>query len=264
MTNYDEVRFADAMSWPRRGGIWRRLLASFIDYLIVLIALYSLVAALFLLTDGGVKGSFWLNWRICQAGTLNGASDPSFARYDWQVCRTSIFGLTVAEWALGTVSGSLSEGNPSVSIDLDSEGNFRPAALDLGFLELVVLASYLLVMELASGQPIGKRFMALIVNDQDDKHRIGLPVRKAVRRQLMKFLGALPMALTGSWFAFQAWGNAPGGVQDFSKLEIVGAYDALALILIWPLWIVTSMALGGDPIHDRFAVTTVRVHERPT
>lgn len=264
MTDTDEARFSDAMSWPRRGGIWRRLFASIIDYLSVLIPLYALVAGLFLLTDGGVKGSFWLNWRLCQAATLNGASDPSFARYDWQICRTSLFGLTVAEWALGTASGSQSEGNPSISFDLDSQGNIRPAALDLGFLELVVLASYLLVMELTSGQPIGKRFAALIVHDQDDKNRIGLPVRKAVRRQGMKFLGALPIMFMGGWYTVQAWGSAPGVAQDFSRLEIVGAYAALVLVMVWPIWIAISIALGNDPIHDRFAVTTVRADETET
>ncbi|WP_214470813.1 RDD family protein [Mesorhizobium sp. dw_380] len=262
MTDYDEARLADAMAWPRPSGIWRRLFASLIDYLIVLIALYSLIAILFLTTDGGVKGSFWLTWRTCQAATVHG--DASLAPYNWQVCRTSVFDLAVAEWAVGTSPSSQSAETASISIDLDPRGNFRPAALNLGFLELVVLASYLLVMEWTSGQPIGKRVMAIAVHDQDDKERVGLPVRKAFRRQVMKFLGALPMTLSGGWYAFQAWGSAPGATQDFSKLEIAGAYAALFLTLVWPIWIAISIVLGNEPIHDRFAGTTVRVEEPQT
>ncbi|MER8742852.1 RDD family protein [Mesorhizobium sp. M1004] len=262
MTDYKEASFADAMAWPRRPGLWRRLLAALIDYLVVLIALYLLVGALFLLTDGGVKGSFWLNWKLCQEGTVHG--DPTLARYDWQVCRTSVLGLPVAKWAVGTAAGSKPGETSSMSIDLDMQGNFRPAALNLGFLELIALASYLLIMELKSGRPIGKRFADLIVHDEDDRHRVGLPARKAVRRQFMKFLGALPIVLTGAWYAFQTWGTPAGGVQDYSSLEIVVASAALVSVLIWPVWIAISIALGDDPIHDRFAKTTVRIQETQT
>lgn len=259
MTSLDEARFANAMLWPRPGGFWRRLIASFIDYLIVLIPVYALVAALFLLTDGGAKGSFWLNWKICQSGTVHG--DPSLARYNWQVCRTSVFGLPVAQWAVGTTSETQAGKSSAVSIDLDPQGNFRSTALDVGFLEMLILATYLFYMELKSGQSVGKRVMAIQVHDQDDKSRIGLSVQKAGRRQAVKLLGPLSMTLTGGWFAFQAWGNAPGVAQDFSWLEIAGAYAAFALALIWPTWIAISIALGNEPIHDRFAGTTVRVDE---
>ena len=259
MTDLDAAQFADAMSWPRRSGFWRRLVASLIDYLVVLIPVYALVAALFLLTDGGVKGSFWLNWRICQAGTVHG--DPSLDRYDWQVCRTSVFGLTVAEWVVGTTSEAQGGKSSAISIDLDPRGNFRSAALDMGFLELLVLASYLFVIELQSGQSLGKRVTAIMVHDQDDKSRVGLPIQKAVRRQAMKFLGPLSMTLTGGWFAFRAWGTDPGVVQDFSWLEIAAAYTAFVLALIWPIWIAISIAFENEPIHDRFAATTVRACE---
>ncbi|RWM24789.1 RDD family protein [Mesorhizobium sp.] len=259
MTEFDEARHVDAMDWPRRGGFWRRLVASLIDYLVIVAVLYSLVAVLFLLTDGGVKGSFWLNWRICQSATVHG--NASLDRYNWQVCRTSLLGLTVAEWAVGTNSNSQSGETPTISIDLDPQGNFRPEALDLGFLEFLVLVPCLFVSELKSGRSIGKRVMALMVHDQNDKSQIGLSVPKAARRQAMKFLGPLSMTLTGTWFAFRAWGSAPGIVQDFSGLEVVCASVAVALTLIWPIWIGLSIALGNEPIHDRFAATTVRVHE---
>jgi hypothetical protein len=126
---------------------------------------------------------------------------------------------------------------------------------------MLVLATYLFAMELKSGETIGKRVKSIKVHDQDDKSRVGLPIRKAARRQVMKFLGPLSMTLTGGWFAFRAWGTGPGVVQDFSWLEIAAACAAFVLALIWPIWIAISIALENEPIHDRFASTTVRVCE---
>ncbi|AZO11070.1 MULTISPECIES: RDD family protein [unclassified Mesorhizobium] len=253
------VQFADALDWPRRGGFWRRCFASLIDYLVVLIPVYSVVASFFLLTDGGVNGHFWLNWRICSSATVHG--NPSLEAYNWQVCRTSIFGFPVTEWAVGTPIDTQSSAAEAVSLDLDSKGNFRPAALDLGFLELPILALYLLAMEMAAGQSVGKRALSLVVHDEYDWHRTGLSVRKAVRRQVIKFLGVVPVTLTGAWFAFQTWGSIPGPAPSYSKVEIVCAFAAFALALIWPVWIGLSIASGNDPIHDRLADTTVRISE---
>lgn len=257
MTVLDDAQFAEAMSWPRYGGFWRRSIAALIDYLVVLVPLYALVAGLFVLTDGGVKGHFWLNWRICQPVTLHGA--PSLVRYNWQACSTSVFGLTVAEWAAGVAPAAQSGASSTLSIDLDSQNNFRLAALDVGFVELLVLMVYLFGMELSWGQTFGKGMMSVKVYDQNDKGRVGLPVWKAARRQVMKFLGPLSLTLTGGWFAFREWGVAPGVAPDFSWVEMVAAYAALILSFAWPTWIGISIALGNDPIHDRFAVTTVRM-----
>ena len=255
----ERIELADATAWPRPGGFWRRLFAALIDYLVVLIPLYSLVAGLFLLTDGGVKGHFWLNWRLCQSATVNG--NPSLARYNWQACKTSVFGVPVAEWIVGTSTDTQSGATQAVSIDLDPKGNLRPAALDLGFLELLVLATYLLVMEATSGRSVGKRALALVVHDEYDWHGRGLAIQKAARRQVIKFLGTFPVVLTGAWFAFQTWSSVPGSAPTYSRLEFVCAFAALALALIWPVWIGLSIALGNEPIHDRVADTTVRMRE---
>ncbi|MDX8465761.1 RDD family protein [Mesorhizobium sp. VK23B] len=253
------IQLAAAMAWPRLGGFWRRLLASLIDYFVVLVPVYSLVTGLFLFTDGGVKGHFWLNWRICSTASVHG--NPSLEAYNWQVCKTSLLGFPVAEWAIGTAKDTQSEAAPAVSLDLDPQGNFRPTALDLGFLELPILAIYLLVMEMASGQSVGKRVLSLVVHDEYDWHRTGLSLQKAARRQVIKFLGAVPVTLTGAWFAFQAWRSMPGLVSSYSKVEIVCAFAAFALALIWPIWIGLSIASGNEPIHDRVADTSVRISE---
>ena len=250
-----------AVTWPRPGGLWRRLFASLIDYLVIFVALYALVAALFLMTDGGVKGSFWLNWKTCQSASLKGTSDPLLSRYDWQVCATSFFGFPVARWAAGTSTDAQSKAVSTLSIDLDSNGNFRAAALDLGFLQVLVLATYLLVMEGAFSRSLGKGVLALFIHDELDWHREGLALQKAVRRQVMKFLGYLPATLVGAFFAFQTWKTVPAPLLDYSRLEIVIAFTASALAFLWPCWIALTIALGNEPIHDRVAGTTVRVLE---
>ncbi len=254
------IPLAAAMAWPRRGGFWRRFLASFIDYLVVLIPLYFLVAGLFALTDGGVKGHFWLFLRTCSSAKVHGG--PSLERYDWQVCKSSLFGFPVADWAVGTAKETQSARPETVSIDLNSKGNFRPTALDLGFLQVPALAIYLLLMEMASGRSVGKRALVLVVYDENDWQRRGLPLRKAFRRQVIKFLGTFPVVLTGAWFAFQTWGSFPRPAPSYAWFEFVPALVAIGLSLVWPVWIGITIALGNEPIHDRVAGTTVRTRER--
>lgn len=257
-------------TWPRHAGFWRRLAALMIDYLVVFIPLFILVAALFSATNGGVTGSFSLRWNTCYEATLNGSNDPSASNYDWQLCRTSIFGLTVAQWVQGSPKAatqsndSSSNSSPFVAYSLDSEGNVRSSSLDVGFVEWIALFVYLLLMEMKSGEPIGKRIMAITVRDDSDFDRVGLLARKAVRRQGMKFLGFLPMILLGAWYAFQSWGDPPEVMQEASSAEVIAAvtfgFVAMAVALIWLIWIAASILLGGNPIHDRFAETSVRVH----
>lgn len=260
----DPTWFDEALNWPGRPGLWRRLAALSIDYIVVFVIFFPLTSLAHYLTDGGVKSTFSLRWNLCQAATLNHSSDPSLSRYSWNVCRTSIFGLKIAELAVGTAPDQQAGEPSSISLDLDSKGNFRPAALDLGFLEPLVLALYFFVLERKSGQSIGKRSMAIKVHDQYDKHRTGLSVQTSARRQTMKFLGFAPMALLGGWYALQAWGDVPGHFQQISNLEIVIALVVSAIALVWPIWIMISTALGDDPIHDRVASTTVRLFEIET
>lgn len=252
------MEHASAMAWSRRGGFWRRFLASFVDYLVVLIPLCFLVAGLFLLTDGGVKADFWLFLHVCRPAKVHGG--PSLERYDWQVCRSSLFGFPVADWAIGTAKATQSVVRETVSFDLNSKEKSRPAALDLGFLQVPALAIYLLVME-ASGRSIGKRALTLVVYDENDWRRRGLPLQKAFRRQVIKFLGAFPLVLTGGWFAFQTWGSVAGPVPSYAWLDLVLAFVAIGIALLWPAWIGISIALGYEPIHDRVAGTTVRTRE---
>lgn len=116
-------------------------------------------------------------------------------------------------------------------------------------------------MEMASGQSVGKRALVLVIYDENDWQRRGLPLRKAFRRQVIKFLGTFPVVLTGAWFAFQTWGSFPRPAPSNAWLEFVPALVAIGLSLVWPVWIGITIALGNEPIHDRVAGTTVRTRE---
>jgi hypothetical protein len=251
---------AAAMAWPRRGGLWRRFLALVVDYFVVLIPLYFLTAGLAMLTDGGVKGDFGLSLKVCRSFTVNGV--PSLER---KVCKSSLLGFSVADRAVAKAKEAQFANPESVSIDPSSKGSFPPAALDLSFLDLPALAIYLLVIEMTLGQSVGKRALVLVVYDEPNWQRRGLPLQKAFRRQLIKFLGAFPLVLTHAWSAFQTWGSFPGPAPSYSWWEIVPALVAagfaLSLALIWPLWIGISIASGHEPIHDQIAGTTVRTRE---
>ncbi|MEZ2333550.1 RDD family protein [Mesorhizobium sp. RCC_202] len=244
----DRIEVATAMAWPRRGGIWRRFLALAVDYLILIIPLYFLVAGLLLAAGGGDHFV-----EICRSGKVDGGLLPE----RWQVCKSYNSDFPVADRAVEKAKMAQLAKSETVLIKSGSEETFQLTALDQGFLQLSVLAIYLLVMETVFGRSVGKRALVLVVYDRDNWQRRGLPLQKAFRRQLIKFLGAIPLVLTGAWSAFETWGSVPTPAPSYSWLEVV-----TTLALIWPLWIGISIALGLEPIHDRIAGTTVRTREK--
>jgi len=265
MTNPENRLLTDNPQWPDRAGFWRRLAAFIIDYLVIFVPLYVAVAILFSLTGGGITGKgLSLRWHLCGPTTISDGS-PQVAEYEWQVCRTSVFGVTVATWAEGSKTATEPAESQSIQVMLDPDGDFRPMPLDLGFLDLVVLFVYLNLIERASGRSIGKRVMAIAVLDEDDLNRVGLPSRKSIRRQLAKFAGFLPLVAVEAVSAFLAWGSlvdteAGEPFSDIAAVVVtVGIVAVLAVAAIWQIWIVVSIILRHDPVHDRFAGTTVRI-----
>ncbi len=264
MTNPGDRLLPDNPNWPDRAGFWRRLAAFVIDYLVIFVPLFVVVAVLHSLTGGEITGqSLSLRWQFCSPVTISDGS-PQMADYDWQVCRTSVFGLTVATWAEGLKTGTEPAKSQSIQVMLDPDGDFRSMPLEIGFLDLVVLFFYLYLFERTSGRSIGKRVMAIAVYDEDDLNRVGLPSRKSIRRQLAKFAGFLPLVAVEAVSAFLAWGSLAGAEasETFSDttamLALVGLLVVLAIAGTWQIWIVVSIILHNDPIHDRFAGTTVR------
>lgn len=262
MTAGDGAWTTEAISWPSRAGFLRRAAAFLIDYLLVFLLLVAVVAGLFRLTNGAIQGDFTLKFGICYDGevTWNGGSSPLPEYGAWKLCNTSLLGLTTASQMVGTNSST----GAKLSLSLGADGTIRRGALNLGFLEGIALFLYFFVTEWKTGKPIGKRIMAIAVRDEDNIHRDGLPILKVVRRCWMKFLGVLPLTVLQGWYAFQEWGGTPDPLQQISNLEIIVTYIALALAPIWMIWIAISIAIGNDPIHDRFAGTSVRQHQAET
>jgi hypothetical protein len=257
MTATGEVWIAKAAAWPQRPGLLRRSAAFFIDYLLVFLFLVAAVAALFRLTNGAIQGDFTLKFGACYEVDVNWNAGPSPPpEYDkWKLCNTSLLGLVTASRLVGTSSSTEAE----FTLPLGADGVIRDGVLDLGFLELIAFFVYVLAMDWRTGASIGKRVMAIAVYDESDRHRVGLPARKALRRSIVKFLGAVPLILVQTWYGIGAWFGTPDSAQEYSSVEYLVAFGSLALAPAWVSWIAMSIALDNDPIHDRYAETTVRV-----
>lgn len=256
-----EVAEQPVVIWPDQAGVWRRFAAFSIDVVLVTIAVSLLVAALHWMTKGEVEAkNLSIRWSICRDATVNEGSSPELADYEWKMCSTSFFGLPLARWIEGT-QGAEGADQKSVDLSVDHQGSIRPTPLDVSFIQWAVLFMYLFLMEWGSGAPIGKRVMALMVHDDDDFQRVGLPTKKSFVRQVVKLFGMILTIPLEAWSAFANWGHQ----EELALLETTTADTlltyvaivAIAIMFIWSLWVVISMAIS-DAIQDRFAGTSVR------
>lgn len=127
----------------------------------------------------------------------------------------------------------------------------------VNWIAVLILFAYLVFMETRSGVTFGKRCVDVRAVDPADPAHVGLPVRKAVIRQLAKLIGSIP----GFVVLLVLYANV-GGVEDMQA--ILGAswfrFVSIGGWLIgaaWLLWIVVSLARKDDPIYDRLAGTAV-------
>jgi hypothetical protein len=240
----------------RRAGFWRRLLASIIDYLVVFVPLYLVVAALFSVSNGAVQGSFLLRFNACYETSVNWNSEPPAGIDVWNWCGTSVLGLTTVSTLVGTSTTNKTE----IALPLDADRQVREDVFDVGAFDALILFIYLFFMEWRSGRPIGKRIMAVVVHDVDGWERHGLPIKKAFRRQLAKAAGLLPMAVVQTIYSIALWMNAiPADKEQQSIAWTVIALASIAIAVAWFIWIAISIIVGRDPIHDRYAGTSARI-----
>lgn len=250
---------------PRpRAGFWRRLLAFIIDMAVVLIPLQIVVTILFAQTNGAIQGSFGaLRSTTCTpVKTLPEMLQPAPpAGYNFILdCKTGLVhgfetsrSLTVGK---ETQTGD-TRSTVSVTYPLGADGKPKDNVFYVNWLAILILFAYLVFMESRSGVTFGKRCVDVRAIDLADSAQVGLPVRKAVTRQLAKLIGSIP--------AFSVllvlYANV-GGVEDmqailgtpwFRFVSIGGWLIGAA----WLLWIVVSLARKDDPIYDRLAGTAV-------
>ncbi|MEP6566574.1 MAG: RDD family protein [Mesorhizobium sp.] len=254
----------DSMEQRPRAGFWRRFGALLCDAALVLIPLQIVVAILFAQTNGAIQGSFGLQTTRCSPldvlpEGLQPAPPDGFNSI--QDCRISLFGL-VTEHNL-VVAKTTVTGNSKTSIyqsySLDANGKPRGGALDVTWIALLSLLAYMVLMEWSSGATFGKRATGIRVVDAGDPSRIGIPVGKAVLRQIAMWIGALPVLIVqiGALFLIKEAAQLEALIasRSYILLVVVGGLIAFA----WVIWILVSLVKKRDPIYDRLAKTAVVV-----
>jgi uncharacterized RDD family membrane protein YckC len=244
-----------------KAGFWRRFLALLIDMAVVFIPLQVLVAVLFAQTNGGVQGSaFGITYSRCAevdipSGGLQLQPSPPAGANAAMVCSVYFFGFETARTL--TVSKTTQDGYLTTSIyqvyPLSADGFPRDNVFQTNWLAVLVLLAYLAAMEWRKGSTVGKRILGVRVFDASVPERIGLPLRKAILRQVAMWLGAIPilLVLVAASFSMSETGLAN------ASLFFAGLFVAGLAALAWITWIVISVSNKRDPIYDRLVGTSV-------
>jgi uncharacterized RDD family membrane protein YckC len=253
---------ADIASAPQRprAGFWRRIAAALIDGLVVSVPIQLVVVVLFAMTNGAVQTTSGFTTKKCSrdipiAELPKGLDPPPPERANHaEICRTSFFGLETARRL--TVSRTTQDGivkkTFSYSYMLDAGG--RPInGTSLDWVVVLALATYLIALEHRLGKTVGKGALGLRVADTLDMERIGIPLRKAVIRNVMIWSWAFPMLivlLVGLLLTGDMEGLLDGSF--FTWFTAAGL-----LSLAWLLWMVIQIGCKLDPAYDRIAGTAV-------
>lgn len=243
---------------PLRAGFWRRIGALLVDSMVVLLPLQILVAILFAQTNGAVQGNFGFVSTICAPLSSIPAGlqpPPPTDVNSVSECRSSLFGFeTSRALTVGTVvqKDNVTSGR-YMTYALDADG--KPTTpFDVTWLALLVLLIYLIFLESRSGATVGKRLLGMRVIDPANPARVGIPLGKAVIRNLAMWIGAIPALLMMIMILFLS--TDPLGAMSGSGFWL--AFTAAALIEIaWFIWIIVSVSKKRDPIYDRIAGTSV-------
>jgi uncharacterized RDD family membrane protein YckC len=246
-----------------RAGFWRRFAALLIDMAVVLIPLQIVLVIVFAQTNGAVQGSFGITSTACApVDTLPEGIDPiPPADFNTFVeCRTSLFGFDTQR--VLTVSKVTQTENTSSSLfysyDLGADGRPRSDVWDAGWVSMLLLLVYLVVMEFRTGATLGKRVLSIKVRDVANPLGVGVPFGKAAGRNLAMMIGAIPLVM----LQIITWLRVAGGGADpletlLSSFNIAMTIIGGLVILAWLIWIVISVARKRDPIYDWLAGTTV-------
>ena len=254
----------DGMEPRARAGFWRRFGALLCDAALVLIPLQVVVAVLFALTNGGIQGGFGFQTTLCSSLDVlpEGLQPPPPDGFNSiRDCRGSLLGF-VTERSL-VVAKTTVTGNSRTSISqtypLDADGKLRDSVFDVTWIALLLLLSYLVLMEWSSGATFGKRATGIRVIDAENPRRIGIPIGKALLRQIAMWIGALPVLIVQI--------GALAFVKEAAQLEAIITSPSYILLVVvgglvglaWVIWILVSLLKRHDPIYDWLAKTAVVV-----
>ncbi len=244
----------------QRGGFWRRVGAFLVDALVITVPLQIVVAALYPMTHGAIQFNGGISMSICRSNTnvttLPAGLDPpppQGANYT-VVCRASFFGLETARWL--TVGRETREGAVTKKVwrkyALDPQDKLIKAyAVD--WIAYLVLFLYLVALEHRLGATLGKKWLGLRVIDIRQMDRRGIPLGKAVARNLLLWIGIYPMLAVLSVALL-----AGSGLESLMSGGFFSWFMAAGLLggVIY-VWIVIAVARKRDPVYDAIAQTAV-------
>jgi uncharacterized RDD family membrane protein YckC len=245
---------------PLRAGFWRRLWAFVVDALLICVPLQIAVAALYPVTNGKIQLSSGIAFNICNANVPVAAlppavNPPSMHANAASICRSTFFGLETARWL--TVSRVSREGvvtkTFSVNYRLDRD-NKVTSIYAIDWLAFVGIFIFLVALEHRLGTTFGKRLLRLRVANLHEGHRGEIPLRAAVLRNVLLWIGFYPVliVLLGA-YVLGAW-----NVEGFMCGGMFWSFMAAGLLsCALYLWIVIEIASKRDPIYDRFSRTAV-------
>jgi len=244
--------------WDRpRSGCWRRWGAFLVDAVVVTVPFQILVVLLFAMTHGTVQITTGIIFSNCptRVSLLELPSDlepspPEGANYAY-ICRSSFFGWETARWlTVGRFSNGRTIGR-NYRLDTNNEVT---NAWTLDWIAYLTLFVYLIGLERRYGATLGKWLAGIRVVDTQASDTIGIPLHKAVGRNVLIWAGMLPMLIV----LFASITLNHGDLEaTFSDSFFRWYFAAGLLTAAWQLWIAIEVARKHDPIYDRIAGTAV-------
>lgn len=185
-------------SQPKRSDFWRRVGALLIDSIIVLLPLQILVMVLYAQTNGAVQGTFGFTTTICYSVSAlpEGIKldPPPPADYDSITdCHTGLLGFDMSRELV--ISKSTEQGSVTTTVSQTytlGPDSVPRTAWSMDIPAIIIFLAYLIFMEFKSGSTFGKRAVKIRAVDIADVTRSGLPLRKAIQRNLAMWIGSIP------------------------------------------------------------------------
>lgn len=240
-----------------RAGFWRRVGALIIDSIIIFLPLQILVAILFAQTNGNVHGGFFVSTECHSVSAIPDGlrppppPDANFANQ----CKSSFFGFPTAHVLVVGVVTKTDNITTTRSFNYPLDASGKPTnALDMSWIGMLVLLLYLIAMEWRSGATVGKRVLKMRVFEADNITGVGVPLSKAVIRNLAMWIGMIPALLLMIKILFFTADPLTAMSRSGFWLAFVVAF---AIEVAWIIWIVVSVSRRSDPIYDRIAGTSL-------
>ncbi len=245
-------------------GFWRRAIAysvdGFIVWLFAAILVGITVGLLYAATNGAIQ--FGGGFDLIQCANVDLAelpegldppppAQPTFARD----CRNFVFGFL--ETARGLTVGRVTKKGSMTttlyrSYVLGADGKLR-RAVSLNWLPPLLFFIYLVALQSRFGTTLGMRLMHIRVVNVEAPERVGVPLGRAVVRNLLLWAGLAPMLAVFLGFAVAYHGDLEA---MFSGIFFTCLFAAALLAMAYYVWILVDLG-DEDPIYDRIARTAV-------